>query len=74
VNFARPSFVCDCGDLKRQHWISAKQPNGPCMVCGCRAFTPEPLCTCKHGKKAHAKGPCKEAWKCGCKVFTPVDG
>jgi hypothetical protein len=69
----RPSFMCDCTHKKGRHWNTVAVPNGPCRDCGCRAFTPEPLCVCGHGQKAHAtkNGHCKESYKCGCKVFRP---
>lgn len=47
----RPSFMCVCGHKKNRHWNTRAQPNGPCQECACRAFDPEPLCACGHGKK-----------------------
>lgn len=67
-----PKFLCACGHLRRRHWNTAAEPNGPCYDCGCTAFSPEAMCRCGHGKKAHEqhpKGHCKEAYKCGCKGF-----
>lgn len=61
--------VCVCSHAKRLHWNTAKRPNGPCRECECRSFTPEPVCRCGHGKKAHAKGPCHEAYVCACRSF-----
>ena len=67
----RPSFMCACRHKKSRHWNTAAQPRGPCRDCDCRAFTPEPLCVCGHGAKAHdtKHGHCKEAYKCRCRQF-----
>jgi hypothetical protein len=61
--------ICACGDQKRDHLNTKSVPAGPCRFCPCTAFTPEPVCICGHGKKAHAKGYCHESD--GCKVFRP---
>jgi len=68
---SRPSFVCNCGHRTGRHFNTKARPNGPCRDCGCTAFTPELLCVCGHGKKAHdtKRGHCKEAYKCGCKAY-----
>lgn len=66
----RPSFVCSCGHRAGVHFNTKERPNGPCGECKCQAFTPEAMCRCGHGKKAHAKGPCKQAYQCGCRGFT----
>jgi len=65
----RPTFICRCLHQKREHWHTKEKPQGPCSHCGCRAYTPEPMCGCGHGKKAHAKGKCKEFYMCGCAGF-----
>ena len=67
------NVICACSHQKREHWITSRQPKGPCQVCGCRTFTPEPLCKCGHGKKAHENprdnGRCHHFSYCGCKQF-----
>src|SRR5258708_35190906 len=61
--------VCTCTHGKTQHWFTKSSPNGPCRECACKAFTPEATCECGHGKKAHAKGPCKQKYLDGCTAF-----
>lgn len=67
MNFPHRVLVCVCRDHKRDHWLSVKTPQGPCRLCPCKVFTPEPVCVCGHGLKAHARGPCHEGD--GCKQF-----
>jgi hypothetical protein len=62
--------VCTCRHPKRDHWCTKSTPKGHCLLCPCQAFTPEPVCRCSHGEKAHGKGPCHEGD--GCKVFRPT--
>jgi hypothetical protein len=61
--------ICVCTHSKREHWCTKPKPQGRCLVCSCEAFTPEPICKCGHGKKAHSKGRCHEGD--GCKKFRP---
>jgi hypothetical protein len=61
--------ICKCTHPKREHWGTKQRPNGACRSCACRAFTPEPICRCGHGLKAHAKGPCHQTYIDGCKAF-----
>jgi hypothetical protein len=63
--------VCACSHQKRDHWCTKSAPNGPCTLCHCLSFTPESICLCSHGKKAHAKGRCHEAD--GCREFRPLN-
>jgi hypothetical protein len=62
--------VCTCTHSKRDHRCTKSTPRGVCLVCDCMAFTPETICECKHGKKAHSKGRCHEGD--GCKQFRPI--
>ena len=62
-------LICTCEHQKRRHFCTKLNPSGPCADCACAAFTPERVCLCGHGKKAHAKGPCHEGD--GCKRFRP---
>jgi hypothetical protein len=62
--------VCTCAHAKRDHWCTKVRPQGSCRVCPCTAFTPERICVCRHGKKAHAKGRCHEGD--GCAMFQPT--
>ena len=64
--------ICVCAHQKRDHWCTKPNPNGPCQLCACRVFTPEPVCECGHGLKAHAKGYCHEGD--GCKKMRPRKG
>jgi hypothetical protein len=71
VTFPHVVVVCECSHLKRVHVITKQNPSGPCTVCDCREFTPEPQCAtpkCGHGRKAHRNGRCHE---CGCTIFQP---
>ena len=61
--------VCTCTHGKTQHWFAKSSPEGPCRECTCKAFMPEPVCECGHGKKAHAKGCCKQKYLDGCTAF-----
>jgi hypothetical protein len=61
--------VCTCTHGKSQHWFAKSNPKGPCRECDCKAFMPEPVCECGHGKKAHAKGYCKQKYLDGCTAF-----
>ncbi len=61
--------VCTCEHRKGKHWFTTRTPTGPCQECNCTAFTPEAVCRCGHGKKAHAKGPCHHKYLCGCTGF-----
>ena len=61
--------VCTCEHRKGRHWGTLQNPQGPCRDCACRTFTPEVICRCSHGKKAHAKGPCHHKYLCGCTQF-----
>jgi hypothetical protein len=54
--------VCTCTHGKAQHWFATSSPKGPCRECACKAFMPEPVCECGHGKKAHPKGHCKQKY------------
>lgn len=67
MNFDQRVLICTCTHSKRDHVITKRVPSGPCHDCGCLSFTPEPVCRCGHGKKAHAKGPCHEGH--GCREF-----
>jgi hypothetical protein len=71
MDFARRILVCTCTHHKRDHFCSKATPSGPCTLCGCRTFTPERICKCGHGEKAHKdrNGRCHEAD--GCKKFRP---
>jgi hypothetical protein len=64
-----PHTVCACRHRKGQHWLTKDTPQAPCRECACTAFTPEPVCVCGHGKKAHARGPCHHKYLCGCTAF-----
>lgn len=66
MNFQTPTYLCTCSHRKARHWHTKQNPNGPCLDCPCPSLTPEDICECNHGKKAHAKGYCHE---CHCKVF-----
>lgn len=66
--------VCTCSHGKGRHWFAANSPNGPCRECACAAFVAEPVCVCGHGKKAHAKGPCNQAYLDNCRVFREQAG
>jgi len=70
MSFGRVVTICTCEDQKRHHIITKQVPAGPCTLCSCTKFTPEPVCRCGHGKKAHKKGPCHEGD--GCKEFRPA--
>jgi len=59
-------LVCNCYHLKRRHWCTKSEPLGRCLECGCPAFTPEDVCECNHGLKAHRTGHCHE---CACRSF-----
>ena len=61
--------VCTCTHGKAQHWFAKSSPKGPCRECACKAFMPEPVCECGHGKKAHAKGHCNQKYLDGCTAF-----
>lgn len=66
------SFVCTCGHRIGAHFNTKTQPQGPCGECGCRAFAPEPVCRCGHGKKAHTRhGSCNQSYLDGCRAFVP---
>jgi len=69
VKFPPRVLVCECGDQKREHVITKQFPAGPCTSCPCKSFTPEAVCKCGHGKKAHRKGPCHECGKQQCPAF-----
>jgi hypothetical protein len=63
--------ICTCRHKKSEHWCTKQNPAGPCTLCGCTAFTPERICRCGHGEKAHLpKGSCHEGD--GCRVFRPA--
>lgn len=66
----RGAYVCDCSHRRGDHYNTKQNPNGPCQLCGCSNFTPEPVCRCGHGNKAHRKGYCHEG---DCKQFRPVN-
>lgn len=68
--FGKRVLVCRCSHQKRDHIITKQSPTGPCTLCSCSAFAPEPQCKCGHGKKAHRKGPCHEGD--GCREFREV--
>lgn len=70
MNFPRRVLICTCSHHKSGHWHTKTMPDGPCLHCACEHFTPEKVCVCGHGEKAHAKGPCHEAD--GCKIFRPT--
>jgi hypothetical protein len=72
MNFPRVAFVCTCTHQKRDHFCTKQNPAGPCRFCSCEHFTPERICKCGHGEKAHKdrKGTCHEGD--GCKRFRPV--
>lgn len=59
-----PTLICTCSHHKRHHWITKQKPIGPCVICDCSSFTPEAVCKCGHGTKAHAKGRCHEGDGC----------
>jgi len=61
--------VCTCTHGKAQHWFAKSSPKGPCRECACKAFMPEPVCECGHGKKAHTKGHCNQKYLDGCTKF-----
>ncbi|HEV7486292.1 MAG TPA: hypothetical protein VGQ65_11480 [Thermoanaerobaculia bacterium] len=65
----RPTFICLCLHQKREHWHTKEKPQGPCFHCGCHGYTPEPMCSSGHGKKAHARAKSKEFYLCGCSGF-----
>lgn len=69
MNFKHRILVCTCEDSKRDHIITAQSPAGPCTLCPCKSFTPEPICKCGHGKKAHGKSSTGHCHECGCKHF-----
>lgn len=61
--------VYRCTHAKRAHRQMKGSPAGACAACECPAFEPEPTCRCGHGLKAHAKGPCKQAYLDNCRAF-----
>jgi hypothetical protein len=69
VNFQHRVVICTCEHHKLFHVISKAIPAGPCELCLCVSFTPEPVCKCGHGKKAHQKSPSNHCHECGCKEF-----
>jgi hypothetical protein len=71
--FPKTVLICTCTHHKREHLHTVENANAPCTSCDCAAFTPEPLCRCGHGKKAHAKGPCHESYRDDCLGFEPVN-
>lgn len=72
MDFARRIVVCTCSHHKREHLNTKSHPNGPCQSCGCTGFTPEAICKCGHGKKAHKDGTGRCHEGDSCKVFRPI--
>lgn len=71
MHFQPRVLVCTCEHRKADHWCTKSNPSGPCQLCSCTAFTPERICECGHGEKAHKKGHCHEGD--GCKALRPVN-
>jgi hypothetical protein len=68
----RAVHVCTCSHHKRFHFCTKSNPAGPCQLCGCRTFTPEAVCKCGHGKKAHKDGTGRCHEGDGCPQFRPI--
>jgi hypothetical protein len=64
----RMTYVCVCSHMKRDHYCTKPKPQGPCFFCNCATYTPEPVCLCGHGKKAHPNGGCRRRY-CICTEF-----
>jgi hypothetical protein len=64
INY-RQTFIV-CASTRSVSTDTRRRTAGTLLPLGYRAYTPELKCGCGHGKKAHAKGKCKEFYVCGC--------